>query len=415
MRTVRIFQRPLDNTRIFSPMGKARPVSKLGQSCRRIVVAQVVCWCFIGNGLGRGQESPAPEVSEQTLKADQLLDRFRNSFRFIDRGRCKVECITSVRHIDIPGGAYPEELVLCKETWGFQSDGKRQRIEKHCTAADVGKTNLGAHATDSVYVGPDSINSCAIAVDHIVPDSGSKDSRQHWDLRAKSNSAALENELPLFVDAGLRGIAFGFIGGDAGQSLIQVFRKGELLVDRDEQIDGHMCSVIRSSGQYGDRTLWLDPADGFRPKRLQITRAGNHLAGDRTVTSFDGTKADGELYPKLQTEKFMQDCGQFRFEQHGGASVMTHFIEEDHTFFTGGGHMIMKQDWSVTDIDLDVTLSDADFEVGMDIPDGMPVNVLNAGGIHHKWRGGRIIAANSGKPIGGARFSKDQPAWSGQH
>jgi hypothetical protein len=83
---------------------------------------------------------------------------------------------------------------------------------------------------------------------------------------------------PFVPSIGMCRILFGRMGGDAGYPLWTIMREaGSLdLLPQTEAVDGVETYVLMSTGKYGEHKVWLDPASGALPRRIEVhKRAGN--------------------------------------------------------------------------------------------------------------------------------------------
>lgn len=74
---------------------------------------------------------------------------------------------------------------------------------------------------------------------------------------------------------GFFGPLYGYLRYDAGHNLPSLLQLGEVSVS--SSIDDHPTIRIVSRGDYGMHVVWLDPAFGYLPRKIEMRKQGNDL------------------------------------------------------------------------------------------------------------------------------------------
>lgn len=148
-----------------------------------------------------------------------------------------------------------------------------------------------------------------------------------------------------WLGLGSASIIFGRTNGDAGYPLWTVVREsGSVeLLPQTEIVNGVETFVIKSRGKFGDHQLWLDPASGGLPRRIEVHKHPGELLNDEQL----GTKTTPEspaqpdakgrvplrgLPPRNESWVRIDNI---QIENQKGIFVITGFDEQGYTTYAG--------------------------------------------------------------------------------
>jgi hypothetical protein len=195
---------------------------------------------------------------------------------------------------------------------------------------------------------------------------------------------------------------FGRFPGDADQPLWEVMREAATLslLPDTEEIDGAATYVLKSQGKFGEHTVWIDPARGSLPRRIEIRKElGNLLnsnqLGSRIGLADEKQRQPGRGPPSTQPpdiRAFSARIGSIQIENKGGVFVMTAWKVESKTTFGNGAPGEHRTENSVTVVDFKPEASSKDaFRPGIEIPEKSGVRVQDGlPGTEYEWVGGKV-------------------------
>jgi len=179
--------------------------------------------------------------------------------------------------------------------------------------------------------------------------------------------------------------------------LEEIMQEGSNLQLRDEMepVDGHKCYVLESKNEYGEKTLWLDPEDGFNPRRIVLRTRAENIYG-LTPLGAPPEPLDSRWLvrePRSQIVENVLTVDSVEIEEVDGVPVIVGAQIVRERFFENGLSTTMRSIVKRTHIDLN-----PDFEaVGafkMEVPDGTPVfypSEPSSSAIRLEWRDGKVV------------------------
>jgi hypothetical protein len=211
-------------------------------------------------------------------------------------------------------------------------------------------------------------------------------------------------------------ILFGRMPGDAGVPLWTIMREsGSLeLLPNTEIIDGFETYIVESRGKFGDHQLWLDPANGGLPRRIEVHKHPGNLLNDEQLGTTTVPNPPVQPDPKRRiqipvrrprSESWVR-LDNIQIENQKGVFVITGFEEQHRVKFSDDqepkGDDSQKPAFKTEHrfrvvVDLPAYPEDA-FKFAVAIPNGMFVSVLDKYPleyqgpvkIEHEWMDGKI-------------------------
>lgn len=271
------------------------------------------------------------------------------------------------------GPAFVNEALIEVGRYEARCDGQRWWVKKTGWAKDVYQGKVREIPVDYEFVLCDDGTK-------FVEGTG-KDLRITATL-SKDSDAALPGHLYL----GPAALLFGHFPGDAPHSVLDIIQQADLSIG-EEPIDGHSTVWLQGRGRYGVHRIWIDPAIGFKPRRVEVRKEGSDLLGSVAVSSVTG---QGGLYPPLRLEKFVLVASAFQYQRVGKSHFVTSLtIAIEHAY--RGAIVRMRHEIGFTDISVSPGVSNRDaFQISTSIPNGTPVTNLDAPTINYEWQNGQV-------------------------
>ena len=147
-----------------------------------------------------------------------------------------------------------------------------------------------------------------------------------------------------WLQIGQPAILFGRIPGDAGYPLWTIMREsGSLKLLETERIGDRDTYVLESQNKYGHHKLWLDPAAGSLPRRIEVRKRAGNLLNDEQLGTTTIPKPSAEADPKplvqLQSRRPHKASwlriDNIQIENLNGAFTITGFEQQGRITFVG--------------------------------------------------------------------------------
>jgi hypothetical protein len=175
------------------------------------------------------------------------------------------------------------------------------------------------------------------------------------------------------------------------------------LVPQTEMIDGVETYVLKSRGKYGEHKVWLDPASGALPRRVEIHKHAGNLLNDYQLGTEIAPDAEVPANPRRANARpaarppgspRWTRIDNIRIGQHDGAFVITGYEQSGGRLTLADDKngpqqkaderppVILKQNFQV-DVDPKEFPDDA-FRLSIAIPNGTRVLVADKYPIEHR-------------------------------
>lgn len=213
-----------------------------------------------------------------------------------------------------------------------------------------------------------------------------------------------------WIRLGPNGVLFGRVPGDGGVPVWTVMRESGTLerLPKTELVNGTETYVLKSRGKYGEHKLWLDPASGSLPRRIEVTKVAGNLFNEQQLGT--APVADAQPNPRAPNAAvqlpspsgFSTLIDNIQIENKDGKFVITGFEEKGSITHADG--KIVNQNkteikFDVVDVNPPVFPENA-FRFEVEIPNGTLVSVVDdlppgyqgPAKTEHEWVDGKIRA-----------------------
>lgn len=263
--------------------------------------------------------TPAALLSDERPTADELLTAYEKSVEQFSRARMER------KQKGPPRGGYDFE-------WTIFRDGPRWKVDKWFVPngnrpGPNGNRPAAKRSREQTLIGNEIVT---LTLRYDPPD----DQPRIGILSANLERVASRS----WVRLGPVGVLFGRMTGDAGLPLWTIMREsGSLeLLPKTEIIDGVETYVLRSRGKYGEHKVWLDPASGRLPRRIEIEKVSGNLLDEQQLgtapapnTAAPPKQAPPVRAPVMQlTRGFSTRIDKVKIEKKEGLFVITGYEEE---------------------------------------------------------------------------------------
>jgi hypothetical protein len=179
-------------------------------------------------------------------------------------------------------------------------------------------------------------------------------------------------------------VLFGRMGGDAGLPLWSVMREAASLelLPQTEIVAGVETYVLKSRGKYGEHQLWLDPASGGLPRRIEIHKQAGNLFNDEQLGT--SPAPDPEAPPDRRRpaplparREYSSRIDKIQIEQKDGVFVITGFVDEFSVTYATGKKREDRTEFKVRAVEINPKdFPENAFRFDIVIPNGTSVSVL---------------------------------------
>ncbi|WP_460183843.1 hypothetical protein [Thermopirellula anaerolimosa] len=172
---------------------------------------------------------------------------------------------------------------------------------------------------------------------------------------------------------------FGYHPGNWFASYLpDVLRQCELTAKPDV-LDGRDTFLLEAQGRYGHYQLWLDPSEGFLPRRMVLVKRGSDLFGKEPVSASKG------LHAVVITVDVR------RIDRVKDIPVMAEFVIEREKSYDDR-RVVDRSMCSLSNIRVLSNPAQEDgFALSTKIPNGTPVQVQDALHLDFVWEDGRVV------------------------
>jgi hypothetical protein len=203
--------------------------------------------------------------------------------------------------------------------------------------------------------------------------------------------------------------AFGYLVIDYNVSIADILRKSQCMV-RSATHDGRPAVLLEGTGRYGSRKLWLDPARGYLPLRIEARKGPADLLGDKPVSMTTG----GGRFPEGNMTEVLLTVDNVRHEEIEGRHILAAFRQTITYKFTGNKTFVWTSEHELRDVDLSPDFdAPGAFLVSTEIPNGTPVYIDEAPNIPYRWADGRAVKGIDRRVVEAtqnATFGDDTPS-----
>jgi hypothetical protein len=157
------------------------------------------------------------------------------------------------------------------------------------------------------------------------------------------------------------------------------------LLPKTEIVDGVETFVLRSEGKYGEHKVWLDPASGGLPRRIEVNKRPGNLLDDEQLGTVPAPPPGTLVKPRQPgAAPPRRECSfrvdKVHIDKKGSAFVITEFESTMSDVVVDGRKGEFKNAFKARLFDLDLTdLPPSAFQFDIEIPEGTIVFVVGPG------------------------------------
>ena len=189
-------------------------------------------------------------------------------------------------------------------------------------------------------------------------------------------------------------LIFGYADLGGTEFLPDILEGGGVTGKRVSSNSGTQGQLVQleSNGTYGKHTVWIDPAAGYLPTRIEVVKQGPHLFGGTKISSQKRRTRQWRIWPNqklIRHRRRIENIVTQTVDDHPliAGFTMTQVYEYDQGDSLTWTHRVAIQDVR-TSLDWD----DASlFQPTIEVPDGTRVQVNDSRNIDYIWSGGEIV------------------------
>lgn len=332
---------------------------------------------------------PAGLPAGEKPTANELLEQYRKSVEPLDRARV-VASYKPLFRVEPRGPAMSlHEATLVR-------DGTRLKLSEVWTLTTFNDPNRPMERRESQSIGliVDGVYS------HVDVERTANPERPNVSDRREGNDRRLWDRM------GPVGLVFGRMDGDGTEPLWKVMSEAATLElePQTEQINGVETHIVTSRGKYGRHRVWLDPASGTLPRRIEIHKKVGDLWNDEQLGSRRVEEARGR--PKKESPTVLRHemavrVDNIQIEKKESAFVTTGFDRSIEWTIDKRQGIYARGELRVDTVEFfPDPLPDSVFQFDAKIPNGTlvsvyrkaPITLIDGGPADHEevWIDGRV-------------------------
>jgi hypothetical protein len=200
---------------------------------------------------------------------------------------------------------------------------------------------------------------------------------------------------------GRSSLIFGRMQGDAGRPIWTVMAEaGSLeLLPQTEMVGGVPTHVLKSKGKYGEHQVWLDPASGGLPRRIEVYKHPGNLLNDEQLGTAPAPDADVRERSAPARREYSRRIDKIQIENKEGVFVVTGYEQEFSVTYADGKKRENRNEFKIESLDIDPAMFPENaFRFDIEVPNGTRAALLEnfpleyQGRIesNHEWVDGKI-------------------------
>jgi hypothetical protein len=312
--------------------------------------------------------SPSPE---------RLLASYKSWLASTARATFRVDCVARYQGFALPAGTPIQE-----STHIVWRDGDRWKLQMHDTFRYPrrGQVATGEDVSERIYTN----NSSFMVI---------QDPAKHVIRGVVANLDELPESQRRQTYSYKHGAVYGYLDGNDGLLLPAVLEDSTLTA-HFEVHNGRQVQVLDAEGKWGIHAVWLDPAAGYIPCRIEQHKVGKDLLrADMPLTSYVG---DGRFWPKHACNAMHRTVEVTKTQSYSGTTFPVAMTLVDEERFDKDQTVTVTTEIRFAHVNLRPDFSSANpFIVSTPIPNGTPVQVDDHPGINYEWRDGNIVKSMS--------------------
>lgn len=158
--------------------------------------------------------------------------------------------------------------------------------------------------------------------------------------------------------------------------------------------EGEFIKVEAHSG-LGRLALWLDPAFGNLPHKLELVKQQHDLTSSgRRVSEID-MRGDGKVWPSGRIKQLVWSADDITLAQSGSVSYIQGVDLVQRVVSVAGPTVTIHTRASVSQIDFNPSFDDTNFSPSLKVPKDYPVTIEEAEHLPYVWNGDRVVPSST--------------------
>ena len=302
--------------------------------------------------------------------------------------------------------AIPDEKLMATKRLSFGRDQAKWKITRNDSATDFFRGKFSEFQVATEFVVNEDI--CDVNSNQQVGTDKNNAANFRISVSHKLGNAAKTSLERLQFGSLLYGNPFG----EGQQTLSDLLRESKISTDGKEYaIDGNRhLKLLEAHGKYGVIHFWLDPEADYVPRKVSMKKRGTDILDTKPVNSLSDIGGKGTMWPTGKLSEYEQVIDNVQVAKISNVLLIDAFTETEVYRFASGESLTMRNDVTISDLNLNPNFPAEYFQISTEIPDGTEVRDLDNPQIVYEWRDGKIGKVLDKKQIdalGTANFSKD--------
>ena len=189
-------------------------------------------------------------------------------------------------------------------------------------------------------------------------------------------------------------VIFGYLDLGGREFLPDILEGGGVTGTRVSSDSGTQGQVVQleSNGPYGKHTVWIDPAAGYLPTRIEVVKQGPHVMNGTKISSQKRRPNDGDIWPNQKLIRYRQRIENIVTQTVDDHPLIAGFTMTQVYEYDQGDSLTWTHRVAIQDVRTSLDWDDASlFQPTIEIPDGTRVYVNDSRNIDYIWSGGEIV------------------------
>ena len=157
------------------------------------------------------------------------------------------------------------------------------------------------------------------------------------------------------------------------------------------EINGHLTYAIEADTKYGHYALWIDPAAGFNPRRIELRQRGDSIRYGEPISKppQPNLNSEFEVFPHEAIDEYVTVIDVSLIERIDDVFVPTAATRRVETNYRDGRSAVFDTAYKRSAVDLHPDFASLQ-AFKLNLPDGVFVIDNMAAGVQFEWRNGGI-------------------------
>ncbi len=182
----------------------------------------------------------------------------------------------------------------------------------------------------------------------------------------------------------------GILSDDSGRYVVDIMRSDGRNEVSDELVDGVPVKRLTSTSTYGRYSVWLDPAAGDAPRRIELRKGADDLFNGVPLSSYRLNDPQ-DRHPNAAMREYRFDVDKVLLTSVSGSDrfAMSNFEVRITQLYNDGESFVQRHDVSLATFRYECT--DADLRPTMAIPDKTRVHIQDAPMLQAEWVNDEVV------------------------